>query len=85
MSSQSRKNCQCVNLNHADAKVIGSSLISIGPKLAQDIVKLHDHILTRQGHYSEVADLTCVSTITWFPLPMLKYNQHFQICKLKTN
>ena len=49
MSSQPRKHCQCVNLNHADAKVIGSSLISIGPKLAQDIVKLHDCISTEQG------------------------------------
>ena len=61
MSSQSRKNCQCVNLNHADAKVIGSSLIGIGPKLAQDIVTLHDCISTEQGHYLEVADLTLIA------------------------
>ena len=61
MSSQSRKNCQCVNLNHADAKVIGSSLIGIGPKLSQDIVRLHDCISTEQGHYLEVADLTLIA------------------------
>ena len=61
MSSQSRKNCQRVNLNHADAKVIGSSLIGIGPKLAQDIVRLHDHISTEQGCYLEVADLTLIA------------------------
>ena len=61
MSSQSRKNCQCVNLNHADAKVIGSSLIGIGPKLAQDIVRLCDHISTEQGHYLQVADLTLIA------------------------
>ena len=61
MSSQSRKNCQRVNLNHADAKVIGSSLIGIGPQLAQDIVRLHDHISTEQGHYLEVADLTLIA------------------------
>ena len=58
MSSQPRKHCQCVNLNHADAKVIGSSLIGIGPKVAQDIVKLWDHISTEQGCYLEAADLT---------------------------
>ena len=61
MSSQPRKHCQCVNLNHADAKVIGSSLIGIGPKLAQDIVKLCNHISTKQGHYLEVADLTLIA------------------------
>ena len=60
MSSQSRKNCQHANLNHADAKVIGSSLIGIGPKLAQDIVKLLDHISTEQSHYLEIADLTLI-------------------------
>ena len=70
MSSQPRKHCQCVNLNHADAKVIGSSLIGIGPKLAQDIVKLHDHISTEKGHYLEVANLTliaekCIPRDTW--------------------
>ena len=58
MSSQPRKHCQCVNLNHDDAKVIGSSLIGIGPKVAQDIVKLWDHISTEQGCYLEAADLT---------------------------
>ena len=61
MSSQSTKYCQHVNLNHADAKVIGSSLIGIEPKLAQDIVRLRDHISTEQGHYLEAADLTLIS------------------------
>ena len=61
MSSQSRKRCQCVNLNHADAKVIGSSLIGIGPKLAQDIVRLCDCISTEQVHYLEVVDLTLIA------------------------
>ena len=61
MSSQSRKNFQQVTLNHADAKVIGSSLIGIAPKLAQDIVRLHDCISTEQDHYLEVADLTLIA------------------------
>ena len=61
MSSQPRINCQHVNLNHADAKVIGSSLIGIGLKLAQDIVRLCDHISTKQGHYLEVVDPTLIA------------------------
>ena len=70
MSSQSRKNCQRVKLNHADAKIIGLSLIGIGPKLAQNIVRLCGHISTEQGHYLEVTDLTliaekCIPQDTW--------------------
>ena len=74
MSSQSRKNCQRVNLNHTDAKVIGSSLIDIGPKLAQDIVRLRDCISTEQGHYLEVADLTL---ITEKHIPQDTWKQNF--------
>ena len=52
-------------------------MIGIGPKLAQDIVRLCDCISTEQGHYSEVADLTLIAEKR---IPRDTWKQNFAHC-----
>ena len=52
-------------------------MIGIGPKLAQDIVRLCDHISTEQGHYLEVVDLTLIAEKD---IPQDTWKQNFAHC-----
>ena len=52
-----KKDTKRVNLNVAPVKVIATSFLGIGNKLAKDIVNLQEHIANEQGRFLEVADL----------------------------